>query len=175
MVIDRPKPSKRGGYNLYNHQTQLQTPATTGREDKPLGTSRTIHPITVYADGSAHVHFSFDCTLQQLADGAYLTVADASLALGEMGLEPYLLSNTTPAAANHSTTPPYDEAEEDAVVADSNNNNHPTTSASESAAKEDKQEKKIVFTRQLVQLVAEKVPFRKRPRIDPACVLLEPL
>ncbi|CAG7846774.1 Histone acetyltransferase Tip60 {ECO:0000269/PubMed:15528408} [Serendipita indica DSM 11827] len=169
MVMDRSKASKRG---LYHNNNQDH------RVDKPLGTSRTITPVIIHPDGSALVHFSFDCTLQQLAEGAHLTVADASFALGEMGLEPYILSTTTP-----TTTAPYkEEAEKEqedkhtsAVISGADTGAVPTQpTPSESAAKDSKHDKKIVFTRQLIQLVAEKVPFRKRPRIDPACVLLGP-
>jgi hypothetical protein len=53
---------------------------------KPFGSARTYIPFEDFQDGSSRVHLSFDCTLQQLADGAFLTVADTSFALTELGL-----------------------------------------------------------------------------------------
>lgn len=53
---------------------------------KPFGSARTYTPVEELPDGSARVHLSFDCTLQQLADGAFLTVADTGFVLSEIGL-----------------------------------------------------------------------------------------
>jgi hypothetical protein len=76
-VLDRPKGAKRAQ-----------------KQPKPLGNNRTYSVIESHDDGSAHVHLSFECTLQQLADAAFLTVADASFALGEIGIVWYSLGGT---------------------------------------------------------------------------------
>lgn len=84
VVIDRP----RGGRN-------------SQKQHKRLGTSKTLTPYENHEDGSASVHLSFECTLQQIADGAGLTVADASFALGELGLVWHFLEGGK--SALHST------------------------------------------------------------------------
>ncbi|PVF99026.1 hypothetical protein CPB86DRAFT_814326 [Serendipita vermifera] len=102
-----------------------------------LGTNHTITPTICQEDGSAHVHYSFDCTLQELADGAFLTVADASFALGELGLLPYIQS---------ASVLPQNEVD-------------PQEKEENQPAKR----QRVVLTRELIMRVAQKFPFRRPP------------
>ncbi|KAG8817185.1 hypothetical protein FRC17_011334 [Serendipita sp. 399] len=146
MVFNRPRGSGKGGFDPQR------------LADRPFGTSRTITPIEVHEDGSAHIHLSFDCTLQQLADGANLTVADAGFALTEMGLAPYLLPKP-----QQSLQPSVDNVQVAAGGASSK-------LAVEASAPSVLAEDKIIFTRELIQLLAKKVPFRSTHRINPEFV-----
>ncbi|KAG8755198.1 hypothetical protein FRC14_004280 [Serendipita sp. 396] len=144
-----------------------------GSEKRPLGTSRTITPIEEHEDGSAHVHLSFDCTLQQLAHGANLTVADASFALTEMGLAPYLLSGPPPSQTQTQTQSQSQALSVDETFMVPGNNLSRTAMSSGPRASSVLPEGKIIFTRELIQLLARKVPFRSRQRINPEFVLVE--
>jgi hypothetical protein len=109
-------------------------------QSESLGTNRTLSTVMSYEDGSAHVHYSFDCTLEQLAEGANLTVADASFALGELGLLPHIqLSNNTGEVP---------QIQVDAQAKDE----------TQSIGKQG-----VIITRELILRVAQKFPFKRPP------------
>jgi predicted rRNA methylase YqxC with S4 and FtsJ domains len=107
-------------------------------QSESLGTNRTLSTVMSYEDGSAHVHYSFDCTLEQLAEGANLTVADASFALGELGLLPHIQSSN------------------DADVV-------PQIQVDAQAKDETQGKQGIIITRELILRVAQKFPFKRPP------------